>query len=326
MSFTYSVVIRTLGNTGDKYRCTLDAIERQTVKPAEIVVVIPQGYTLDHSIGTEKIVYSKKGMVSQRAEGIAQAQSDYLLVIDDDIDFPDDFVEKMFQAMQEQELDCVLAPGNWSRTVPVTGQGDGTADTKEEGRFQRWKYAFTGRVFYSRRKSKYYDAITRTAGHRVYVRCEDGLCQTGCFQCFFIKANTAKAARFDDDLWLEQGSITSYAAYDDSVFFYKCFLNGGRIAYTGMTDYAHLDAAAGRQTKDRLTAKRIRLYSIARNRTIFWRRYIWPNRRGLLTLLGGAYGIVNYAVYNIIVNLAPKNWPAIGALLLGYHEAFHYHK
>lgn len=324
MAFDYSVVIRTLGRTGEKYRQTLDAIERQTVKPKEIIVVIPQGYSLDHIIGTEHVVYSKKGMVSQRAEGIARSNSDYLLVIDDDVDFPDDFVEKMHRSLQEHNLDCVLAPGHWNGRKGAEKQCESQKKENALPWFQRRKLAFTGRAFYSRRKSEYYDVITRTGGHRVFVRCEEGLCQTGCFQCFFIKADAAKAVKFEDDLWLEQGTISAYAAYDDSVFFYKCFLSGKRIAYTSITDYAHLDAAAGRKAEDRLTAKRIRLYSIARNRTVFWRCYIWPNHRGVLTLIAGVYGIVNYALFNIAANLAPKNWPAIGALMQGYREAFQY--
>ena len=57
ISCSYSVVIRTLGNTGEKYRQTLEAISKQTIKPAEIIVAIPDGYDLDHQIGTEQIIY-----------------------------------------------------------------------------------------------------------------------------------------------------------------------------------------------------------------------------------------------------------------------------
>lgn len=318
MNFDYSVVIRTLGNTGEKYRCMLDAIERQTVKPAEIIVVIPEGYSLDHRIGTEQIIRSGKGMVTQRATGIANAKSDYLLVLDDDIDFPPDFVELMRRSMHEQNLDCVLASGHWNRT------GGENGGNPMPGWSRRLRLAFTGQAFYSRRKSQYYDMVSSTGGHRTFLNHEEGLCQTGCFQCFFIKAEMARAVEFNEELWLEQGTVSSYAACDDAVFFYKCFLQGGRVAYTKATDFAHLDAAAGRSAKDRLSEKRIRLYSIARNRTIFWFRHIWPSRHNLKTLLGGVYGMVNYAVYSTVVNLAPKNWPAIGALMLGYRDAFRF--
>lgn len=324
MSFDYSIVIRTLGNTGAKYRCMLDAIERQTVKPAEIIVVIPEGYFLDHRIGSERIVYSGKGMVTQRAVGIQHAKSDYLLVLDDDLDFPDDFVEKLYRSMQEKELDCVLVSGNWSRigTFTNVNQRKTPFKSKIAQVLRQWRLAFTGQAFYSHRKSKYYDVIASTGGHRTFVNCEDGLCQTGPFACFFIKAGVARAIGFDEDLWLEQGSVSSYAAFDDAVFFYKCFLKGGRIAYTGITGFEHLDAAIGRKTNDRLTAKRFRLYTIARNRTVFWHRYIWKNRRTLGALMGGVYGMVNYAIYNVVINFAPKNWPAIGALIQGYRDAF----
>ena len=295
--FNYSIVIRTLGNTGEKYLQMLRAIERQTVKPCEVVVVIPEGYTLDHQLGNERIIRSKKGMVTQRAVGIAEAVGDYLLVLDDDLDFPSDFAERLYQHLKQNCLDCVLTSA-------------------------RLRKAYTGQAFYSKRKSEWFDVIVSTGGHRTYINHEDKLCQAGAFACFFIEAAKAKAVHFEDERWLEQGSISAYAAYDDAVFFYKLFLQHNRIAYTRSTGFKHLDAAAGRPAKDKLTAKRIRLYTISKNRTIFWYRHIWSNRRSLHNLIGGIYGIVNYAFYNIVINLYPKFWPAIGAMWQGYRDAF----
>ena len=39
---SYSVVIRTLGNTGEKYNVLLQSIKSQTIQPEEIIVVIPE--------------------------------------------------------------------------------------------------------------------------------------------------------------------------------------------------------------------------------------------------------------------------------------------
>ena len=323
--FNYSIVIRTLGNTGDKYLQMLRAIEHQTVKPGEILVVIPGGYTLDHMLGNERIIHSKKGMVSQRATGIAEAKGDYLLVLDDDLDFPPDFAEQLYTSMKEKHLDCVLAfgSGDFSRQIIEIGQKTSLKRIIFQS-LKRLRLAFTGQAFYSQRNSQWFDTIASTGGHRTYVNCEEGLCQTGCFQCFLIKSNAAKALNFEEESWLEIGSVSSYAAYDDAVFFYKLFLQGGKIAYTHNTNYLHLDAAAGRPAVNRLTQKRIRLYTIARNRTIFWHRHIWSNHRTIHNMAGGLYGIVNYALYNIIVNLYPKYWPAIKALVKGYSDAFAY--
>ena len=323
--FSYSIVIRTLGNTGEKYLQMLKAIERQTVKPEEIVVVIPEGYPLDHSLGNERIIRSAKGMVSQRAVGIAEAKGEYLLVLDDDLDFPPDFAEKMHQYLMKEDLDCVLAFGGWN----PNSVSDGLPNVEPRKQtLKRWakqiKSAYTGQAFYCRRQSQWFDTIASTGGHRTYINCENGMCQTGAFACFFIKTEMAKKVHFEDEVWLEQGTVSRYAAYDDAVFYYKLFLNGGRIKYVHDTDFLHLDAAVGRPAIDKLTAKRIRLYTIAKNRTIFWHRHIWLNHRSLKTACGGWYGIINYALYNIIVNINPKYWPAIAAMFKGYSDAYKY--
>ena len=326
--FSYSVVIRTLGNTGEKYLQMLHAIDCQTVKPKEIVVVIPEGYPLDHALGNERIIRSGKGMVTQRAVGIEKAEGEYLLVLDDDLDFPPDFAEQLYLHLVEKNLDCVLAFGDWTR-----GDGDGSGvslpakvslKSKILGWLKRVRGMYTGQVFYSKLKSDYFDTITTTAGHRTYVNCEDKLCQAGAFACFFIKADKAKGVHFEEDCWLEQGSISTYAAYDDAVFFYKFYLQNGRIAYTRNTGFHHLDAAAGRPAPNKITAKQIRLYTIAKNRTIFWHRHIWSNRKQFRTLLGGLYALNNYTVYNIIVNAMPKYWSAISAMFMGYRDAFRF--
>lgn len=311
MSCRYSVVIRTLGNTGEKYRRTLDSILVQTLSPTEIVVAIPDGFPLDHQIGTERIVRCPKGMVTQRIVGIDAANGDYMLVIDDDIEMPPDFVEKMYETLSERNLDCVLAFCDEILKPSL----------KYTGVLKKCRGAFTGQYFYSGRKSEYYDVITGTAGHRTYVNHPEGMCQTGCFQCFFIKKDAALSVHFQDDRWLEQGSLSTYAAYDDAVFFYKLFLKGGRIAYAINARYIHLDGSAGRKAQSKLDSKRIRLYSIARNRYVFWHKYIYPSRHSAATKFAGLYALVNYTLYSVAVNLWPKYWPAIKALFAGYRDA-----
>lgn len=318
----YSVVIRTLGNTGEKYLRLLDAISKQTITPHEVIVVLPFGYSLDHLLGGEKVFYSEKGMVSQRAKGIAEASGDYLLVVDDDLDLPPDFVEKMYDNLKSQNLDCALAFGGNANDVGNDKRDNYIRDIKQY--LHKLRRAFTGQVFYSQRNSKWFDVIASTGGHRTYVNNPRGLCQAGAGGCCFIKRERAQQVHFEDEAWLDQGILYQYSSYEDAVFFYKLFLSGGRIAYTQDTFFIHLDAAAGRPAKKPIEARRIRLYTIARNRTIFWRKLIYGRHRSLKNLLGGWYGIINYGIYNILINLHPKRWPAIAALLRGYADAFSY--
>ena len=163
MECSYSVIIRTLGNSGEKYSRLLRSIERQTIKPEEIIVVIPEGYSLDYQLGNERIIQCKKGMVTQRAVGINAAKSEYILVMDDDLEFENDMVEGLYSYLIENHLDCCL---------PMQGktpkQDEKTIDLKYPISV-RIRNGFTGQMLTSRRKSEYLDVLTLTAGHKVYI-------------------------------------------------------------------------------------------------------------------------------------------------------------
>lgn len=324
MRISYSVVIRTLGNSGEPYKRLLQSIANQTIEPEEIIVAIPNGYELDYQLGNERVVRCEKGMVTQRAIGIKEASSDYILVVDDDLEFDDDMVEKLYYYMVENKLDCCLP----MQGAPV-GQEEKTINLKYPLSI-RLRNGFTGQMLTSRRKSDYLDVLTRTAGHKVYINSNEldrcYLCTTACFQCFFINTKIAQSAYFEDEKWLEQGKLTSYSAFDEPVFFSKLNKNGLRMAYALRVRYRHLDAKAGHITRSRLEDKRIRYYSIARNRTIYWYKYIWLSSNGLFeklkSLMGGVYGFLNYNLFAMAVSCAPKYWGAIKALFMGYKDAY----
>lgn len=324
VSCSYSVVIRTLGNTGEKYQRLLSSILRQTIPPMEIIVAIPEGYELDYRIGTERIVRAQKGMVSQRAEGINAATGDYLLVCDDDVEFDEKFVEELYHWQSLHHLDC---------TLPMEGKIDPTNDKTIQLNLPvktRLRGALTGQVFVSKRSSPYLDVVTTTAGHKIFVNSnrldECYYCQCGNFQCFFVSREAARNVHLEKELWLQQGSLTSYSSYDDPTFYYKLFLLGGRIGYSLRTRYTHLDAAAGRPAKRKLEEKIIRYYSVARNRTIFWYRFLWLSAftmpRKLSVLAGGLYGTIMYTIWSVAISLNPKYWKSIAALFRGYYDGF----
>lgn len=292
------------------------------MKPEEIIVVIPEGYSLDYKLENETIIYSQKGMVSQRAVGISYAKSKYILVVDDDIEFEENMIERLYDFMIDNNLNCCL---------PMEGYNDNSTSINVDfSLFTKIRGFITGQLFTCSLENKFLDLQTRFAGRLVYTGLKDKnkvyLCDSACFQCFFIETELAKKAHFEEDAWLQEGTISKYTAYDEPVFFAKIRECGLRMAYNFNVFYKNLDEKTGHKTKTKLEEKRIRCYSIARNRTIYWYKYIYTKQNNLsnklLTLLAGTYSFINYFLYTSLINISPKNWSVISAMIIGFNEAY----
>ena len=106
--FEYTAVIRTLGTAGEKYQQLLDSLQAQTIAPQAIIVYIAEGYPLPkESIGTERYVYVKKGMVAQRALPYDEVQTEWMLFLDDDLYLPPNFVERLYGQIIENDADVI---------------------------------------------------------------------------------------------------------------------------------------------------------------------------------------------------------------------------
>jgi hypothetical protein len=82
----YTAVIRTLGTAGEKYQKLLNSLIAQTIKPKDIIVYIADGYPIPkETVGVERYVYVKKGMVAQRALPYKEVETEYMLCLDDDL-------------------------------------------------------------------------------------------------------------------------------------------------------------------------------------------------------------------------------------------------
>ena len=107
-SIEYSVAIRTLGKAGDKYQATLDSLLSQTIPPKAIYIYLAEGYDKPkETVGVEKIIYVKKGMVAQRALNYKEVDTSYILFLDDDVFLPRDAVEKLYNELIEYNGDVI---------------------------------------------------------------------------------------------------------------------------------------------------------------------------------------------------------------------------
>ena len=94
-----SIVIPTLGNKN--LRLTLASIENSSIDVLEVIVVIPHNFNFDFDLSEFSrlniviLITDIGGQVFQRSEGFKIAKGDFILQLDDDIEFNKFFIEEM---------------------------------------------------------------------------------------------------------------------------------------------------------------------------------------------------------------------------------------
>lgn len=261
----YTIVIRTLGTAGEFYQRTINSLLNQTIKPNAIVIYIAEGYQIPkETIGIERYVYVKKGMVAQRALPYNEVNTEYMLFLDDDVYLPPTGVETLFNEMIEHNAQ-VISPCtfsnhkvSWKSKIVQSLMG------KEVARLfgDRWAYKVlrTGGFSYNNNPVKPVYESTTNAG-----------------PCFFCKKIDFLKIRYEEELWLDE---TPYALPDDQVMFYKMHLCGLKILTSFDSGIIHLDAGSTMQESDEKVLKVI--YSEFRNKTIFWYKYLYSQEKNLL--------------------------------------------
>ncbi|MDX9918470.1 MAG: glycosyltransferase [Paludibacter sp.] len=261
----YSVVIRTLGTAGEKYDRLINSIREQSCQPIEIIVVLPKGYIINKVFGDEKIIYSEKGMVNQRAAGINEAKSEYLLIVDDDICFNSSFVDDIIKCYEKTKADVIVPSYN------TFGQNS----TVLKSIILNFKYAFIGQRFLMF-GSKYRVKYAPTGGHFINLNIKEDrfyLTESWNGACFFLKNDLAKRVKFEQENWL---GYVGYEIFEDMVFSNKCYGLGIKAVYAPMIKYVHLDGGTAQQkqiTNEKRIAKK--LYGNTFNRTVYWYKFLF---------------------------------------------------
>lgn len=253
----YSVIIRTIGKAGEKYQKLLDSIAASNIQPREIIVVIPNGYELPkEQLGIETFIFCEKGMVNQRLVGINNCKTQYALIVDDDIAFGPDFIEKVSEPVVSGEYGLSSGPlieffppkGVHSIISAVSGSAMPTLFHKER-----------------------YNTVLKTTGYsynRNLVFNDNRLYETqsAAWTCFFADINKLKNIHFDDELWLDSHR---YSTHDDTAMFYKSWLLGNKCVIVADAQYQHLDAGTSK-----INNKSEREFASGFNTFVFWKRFI----------------------------------------------------
>ncbi len=268
----YTISIRTVGKGGEKYQKLLDSIKKSSIQPKEVQIILPEGYRPPKErLGYEQFLYSPKGMVSQRVFGGKAANTDYILFLDDDVEFAEDFVEKMARPILDGICECTIPP-QLSMLPP------------EHGVRKIIPMLCLNMVPAMFNKSTMYTKVMKSGGS-IYNRIDKDkveeylTAETAAGPFFFIKRDVFNDMRFEEELWLED---CDYAYPDDLVMFYKLVTLGYRIKCVAKAEVLHLDAGSGSDNGKRGCDVS---YAWGRNWMIFWKKFIYNRQTNLYNKL-----------------------------------------
>lgn len=273
----YSVVIRTLGKAGQKYQKTLESVASQSIKPSDIIIYIAEGYDIPkETIGIEKYVYVKKGMVAQRALPYKEVKTEYILFLDDDVYLPSNAVEILYNELITYEGD-VISPCTFDNhkvslpaKIKLTLIGDEVC--RPLSRNYGFKVLRTGGFSYNNNPTL-----------PVYES------QSNAGPCFFCRKDVFLDTHFEEELWLDE---VFYALPEDQVMFYKMHLSGFKVLTSFDSGIIHLDAGSATAWSSDKTASLV--YSKYRNRLLFWYKFLYSKQKlfgKLLCFIALAYSI-----------------------------------
>lgn len=279
----YSVIIRTTGKAGEKYKKLLESIKKLNPQPKEIIVVLPEGYELPaEQLGWETFYFAPKGMVIQRLYGIQMCKTQYALISDDDISFESDFVRKLHKPLSEGKYG--ISAGPLLEFFPEKGLP--TVMSILTG-------AAVPTVFHKER----YNTVLRTTGYSFNRSIKIGSnkiyeTQSAAWTCFYADINKLRSIHFEDELWLDKNG---YSAHDDTVMFYKAWIRGVKSVIVANAEYRHLDA----KTSTRGNKEKV-MYAIGFNNVVFWHRFLKDNgcMSGLWSKVCINYRIMTQKIYN----------------------------
>lgn len=288
----YSICIRTLGTAGKKYEKLLKSIGNLSIKPKEVIIVIPNGYTLpDINLENQRIVYSEKGMLLQRIVGYEEAKTEYVLLLDDDVEFEEDMIQKLSKPILKNKANITFPI--YKELLPVGGVRSIIA-------------ACTLAAVPRRKKDDYFVKLLPSAGYSYNNYLENSekwlYSESAPGMCVFAKKEDLLQCKLRDERWVEN---TGYALRDDAIFVYKAILSGYKCIGVQDIHINHLDAGSSESNRN-LKAS----YANGYNHLIFWKRFIYKKSRYVkkcIAILAIMWWAISTIAYLLIKLLASKD-------------------
>lgn len=222
----YSIAIRTLGTSGEKFVRELESIKRQTIQPEKVIIYIAEGYPRpDYTIGKEEYVWVKKGMMRQRVLRYDEMDSPLILLLDDDVELEPDSAEKMIGALAKNNLDCLAAVTFRNYKNPVTRK---VYIALTNMVFPHWSDTWSIKI-HSNGSFSYNNHPVKD----VY------LSQSASGPAALWRKQTFLNLHLEDELWLDN---LRFAFGEDVLMFNKLYKNGFRLGTHYSCGIKHLNA------------------------------------------------------------------------------------
>lgn len=255
---TYSIAIRTLGTSGDKYYKELVSITKQTVQPQKVLVYIAEGYERPvFTVGKEEYIWVKKGMVTQRILPYDEITSDCILMLDDDILLSHDSVEKMLSAMDLYGADCVGADIYKNQDMSLKSKLYAIISNLVFPHYSKiwaFKIHHNGSFSYNNAPNKpFYWSQSCSGGASLW------------------KKSTYKKLHLEDELWLDK---LGFPYGEDYLTFYKLYKNGFKLGILYYSCIEHLDGGTA-SISYRRSPRRMYIRSLC-SLALWWRTCYKP--------------------------------------------------
>lgn len=222
----YSVAIRTLGLNKALLKKELESINNQSLAPSKIIIYIAEGYSIpDFRVTHEEYVYVKKGMVSQRALEYKEIDTDYILLLDDDVYLEPKCVEILLSQFQRFNIDCIACDVFRHREMSLSEKVMG----------------FILNSSYPSKNQKGGFIIHRGGNYSYNVDpTKDFLpSQSGSGPISLWKTDALRRIDFRDEKWIDD---LGYPFGEDQLMFYKAYVNGLKPGVYFPPVSVHMDA------------------------------------------------------------------------------------
>lgn len=233
--FEYTVAIRTVGKAGDKYKKELESLHAQTVKPKRILVFLAEGFERPtFQVGYEEYIIVPKGLVHQRAASTQGVDTEFLLILDDDVYFPENSIEKMYEAMIHHQADGIAPDTFPTQSLPLTSK----------------IIAYITNTVYGRQNDGWAIKIQKTGAFSYNNHPPKGAflpTQSAAGTALFIKTTAFKNIQYADEQWIDKFPAGTFG--EDQVMFYKLYRNGYKILMQYDSGVLHLDASTNKASE-----------------------------------------------------------------------------